>query len=814
MKDSKILCTCFILLFVVMHLQGQTVFRGKILDATTQEPIEGAKIGISDQGVGEVTNANGSFSYRKYNQTIGRTSELKITANGYEDLILESDQIRSFYNKSGKFALTPAAQTSAPFEFEAQEKVAIYWDASLSSKNRDFNKEWDFIESYISGLDTVEVTFVVFNERIVSQNNLSLFKNIEALKALVQDLEYKGSTSYEVLPSLEVDAVLFFSDGNPVLGEWKGEREIPHYNITSLARNNDKFLKSLARYTSGSYIDLSNLSIAQGLELINKGITYSVDTNVKSSQISGRVTSTSGPIQEASITIKGDLEEFFTKADGTFTIPAQEGNIIQIRYLGMYPKEMRVRSDSDLQVELVPINSQLDEVELIGKSKKEKQLIETGFGDENKDAVGIAINTITSKDIAPGALFIGDVVRGKFAGVTVDGFGNDARISIRGGNGREPAIWVVDGSIFNEPPAFLDPQTIHSISILKSIQATARFGTIASGGAFIVRTKGAVFIKKDGEIVDQALVKGNDYKEQIAQINLEALKPDYVKQIQDIEGKEAQFEMYNNLSIGNTTNATFFIDMALYFEKAYPEKAKEIRSQLGEIAQGNSKVLRVLAYLYENAEEYDNALRIYERVALLAPDEAQSYRDLANAYQETGNYDKSLELYINMLAEQIIGVNFRSIDKSLGHELLHLVARHRDEIDYQRLPEEWLVNEYRIDLRMVIEWSDREVPFEFQFVNPQDKYFKWNHTLFDNKERLEEEVKSGFQFEEFIIDEAPHGLWRVNIEYLGEDVYTTIPPYLKYTIYRDYGTSDERKETIIVKLSNQIKKVQLHEFLL
>lgn len=813
MRGSRSIQVCFLLLFIGGLLQAQTVFRGKVIDEISKQPIGHAKVGISDHGVGVITNQNGSFSYKKYNQTLGDHSELKITAYGYEDLVLKGSEIRAFYNKSGKFALKKAEQTLDSEVVNAVNSIALFWDASLSSANRDFNKEWDFLEAYFQDLGTLKLSFLVFNEAIVKKKEFTVNKDISALKQYVENIEYTGATSYEILPVLEVDKTILLSDGNPVLGEWKGTRKIPYYAITSIARANSKFLKSLALYTSGSYINLSLASIAQGIDQIKNNIPFIEQITHKAPSITGSVSTSIGPIQAASIIIKGDLEEYFTKSDGSFKIPAAQGDIVQIRYIGMYPKEMVVKGN-ELKVVLTPLDELLEEVVLKGRKGKKQNKRDAGFGEIDEDAIGFAVNTITSKDIGLGAVTITDIIKGRFAGVTVSGYGNAATFSIRGADADRPAIWVVDGSIYNEPPLFVEPQDIQSISIVKSIQASLRYGSLAAGGAFIIRTKSFASRNQSGEIVDQALVKENDYTEHLEQINLEILKPDYVKHVQQIESKEKQYVFYTNLAKANTTNATFFIDMALFFEKSYPEKAKEVRSRLAEIAQGNAKVLRVLAYLYENAQDYKNALKTYERVALLAPGEAQSYRDLAKAYKETAHYDKSLELYINMLSEQIIGVDFTPIDKALGHELLHLVSRHRDQIDYKRLPEEWLPDEYAIDLRMVIEWSDPTTPFEFQFVNPQDKYFKWNHTLFDNKERLEKEVKAGFQFEEFLIDDAPHGLWIVNIEYLGKDKHTTIPPYLKYTIYRDYGTAKERKETIIIKLSTEIGKAQLHEFLL
>ncbi len=816
-KKYNILTIGLIAIVFLQTLTAQTVFRGKILDEETKTPIVNVKIGITGQGVGVVTGETGLFNYRRYHQTIGNASRLRISASGYETIELRGSDIRSLFNKSSKIYLTKNAEIITKPTFSDQKNIKIFWDASLSSKRRDFKKEWEFLKTYFEELGEVNVTFVIFNEKIISTKRYSIHKDITTLKQAVNTIHYEGTTAYDILTTGNDDTVILLSDGEAVLGEWQGDRDIPFYVVSSLSRANHEFLRSLATYTSGSYVNLSEATIVESIDQIKKGIAFKDKKVAISSSFNGIIKTSTGPIQGANIIIKGDLEEFTSKADGSFVVPAEVGDVLQIRYLGMHPKEMLVENTDVLTIEMKPIDELLNEVILKGKKGKSKEKSDTGFGEKSVDEIGFSSNSITSKDISPSAQSITDIIRGRFAGVQVNGFGNDASFTIRGGRGgnsSQPAIWIVDGSIFDEVPNFIDPQHIATISILKSSQASIRYGSIASGGAFIVKTKTFSARGSDGEIIDTALIKGNDYTEQVAELNLEVLKPNYVKQIQEIEGVDAQFKMYQNLSRANTTNAAFFIDMALYFQPLDKAKAVTIRSRLVEIAQKNSKVLRVAAYLYESAGDYTNALKLYERITSIAPREAQSYRDLAKAYEDAGFYDKALELYINMLGEQILGVDFSGLDKPLGHELLHLISLHKNKINTDRLPEEWLFDSYSLDLRMVLEWSDREAPFEFQFVNPNKKYFKWNHTLFENKERLEAEVKSGFQTEEFVIDDAPHGLWMVNIEYLGEETFTTIPPYLKYTIYRDYGTPSERKDVKVIKLTSDIGKAKLDEFLL
>ena len=98
--------------------------------------------------------------------------------------------------------------------------------------------------------------------------------------------------------------------------------------------------------------------------------------------------------------------------------------------------------------------------------------------------------------ISPAATSLLDVIVGKFPGVTVIGdnvANGNPKILIRGGslsiNNQAYAIFDVDGSIQTDFPSYIDPQQIKSISILKSLSATNRYGGIARGGAILIRLK-------------------------------------------------------------------------------------------------------------------------------------------------------------------------------------------------------------------------------------------------------------------------------------------------------------------------------------
>ena len=98
--------------------------------------------------------------------------------------------------------------------------------------------------------------------------------------------------------------------------------------------------------------------------------------------------------------------------------------------------------------------------------------------------------------ISPAALTLIDVIVGKFPGVKVIGnnVGNASpKIIIRGGsmsmNNQAYAVYDVDGILYTDCPTFIDPQQIKSITILRSLAATNRYGGAARGGAIVIRLK-------------------------------------------------------------------------------------------------------------------------------------------------------------------------------------------------------------------------------------------------------------------------------------------------------------------------------------
>jgi outer membrane receptor for Fe3+-dicitrate len=158
-------------------------------------------------------------------------------------------------------------------------------------------------------------------------------------------------------------------------------------------------------------------------------------------KITGKVTSSDGkPIAGASVVVRGSNAGVSTSDDGTFSISASVGSVIQISAVGTKAQEVKVaQSTTTVNVTLATTMSDLDEV------------IVTGYTAQRKKDVTGAVAVVNVKDMTanPGPN-IESLLQGRAAGVTVTSSGvpgAGANIRIRGFStfGSNDPLFVVDG---------------------------------------------------------------------------------------------------------------------------------------------------------------------------------------------------------------------------------------------------------------------------------------------------------------------------------------------------------------------------------
>ena len=541
------------------------------------------------------------------------------------------------------------------------------------------------------------------------------------------------------------------------------------------------------------------------------------EDDINDNYIFGKVFGVSGPIQGASIKVKNSLIEAKSDFEGYFKIKANLNDVLSINFLGMIEKQILIENLDDKYILLKTDAQILDQVTITGTTELSDE-VETGYGKKNKKSVGFSTSTITSEDISPAALTIVDAIRGKFNNVQVSN-GYKPQIFVRGGtlsiNNSAAAIFDVEGLIYSEVPDFIDPQQIESITLLRSMGATNRYGSQGRGGVFLIKMKS--LSKKTERLLNSLKVKGNDYKEKLSRIDFDSLKPYYVKEFIQAKTLLEAKQKFTTLKDGvYKLSVPFYIESFDYFKNIDKEFAIDVLKLIAEKAKDNPKALKTIAYKLEEIGEFKNAKIIYQRLLSIRPFDEQSYRDLALIYKENEDYDFAASLFDMMLNNKLKNVNMLGLQETVVNEASHLYFTHLDKLILTDFPLKTLKtyvpkNDWRnfgFDYRIIFDWNDPAVEFNVQFVGPKKKYYDWSHTILDDKELLEDELNYGYNTEEFIIEKSDKGKWLINIEnYTIQD--ESNPIYIKYTVFKNYGRSNEIKKVKVIDLNKLKQKITL-----
>lgn len=223
-------------------------------------------------------------------------------------------------------------------------------------------------------------------------------------------------------------------------------------------------------------------------------ILASLSASAQQKPVNGSVTNAENkPMEGVSVLLKGKTKGTQTKADGTFTISAAEGDTLVFEYIGFATQSIAVNGGV-IRVHLSP-----------DKQNTLNDVVVIGYGSRSKKDLTGSVASVTSKDFQQGAVTTPDqLVTGKVAGVVITPNGGapgaGGTIRVRGGTSlsasNNPLI-VIDGvpmtndavSGVANPLSLINPNDIESFNILKDASATAIYGNRASNGVILITTK-------------------------------------------------------------------------------------------------------------------------------------------------------------------------------------------------------------------------------------------------------------------------------------------------------------------------------------
>lgn len=208
----------------------------------------------------------------------------------------------------------------------------------------------------------------------------------------------------------------------------------------------------------------------------------------------------------ASVSIIGTTTGTVTDFDGSFSIDAQPGDVLEISYTGYATQSLTVGAETNLLIRLTQ-GVLFDEV------------VVTGYQTQRKRDISGAVSVISTDDMETVvASSFAQKLAGRAAGVTVSSSGSpgDAtNVRIRGVSsfGNNDPLYIIDGiPVQDKGNLNLNPNDIESMQVLKDASTASIYGSRASNGVIVITTKqgkaGKTSVTYSGSVSAANPVKG------------------------------------------------------------------------------------------------------------------------------------------------------------------------------------------------------------------------------------------------------------------------------------------------------------------
>ncbi len=225
-------------------------------------------------------------------------------------------------------------------------------------------------------------------------------------------------------------------------------------------------------------------TFSNGHILIKKAVL--TDDAQPSRLIKGIVTDRSGmPVIGANVWVKGTTNGTITDINGNFSLDVDQGNVIQVTYIGFIDYEIKIGNQSKLSITLQEDTKALDEVVVVG------------YGTQKKVNLTGSVSSISGDEMLKRPVTNPTtMLQGQMSGVRIiQGLGQpgneSTQIRVRGQGtyssaGSDPLVLIdgVPGSL-----SALNANDIESISVLKDAASASIYGARAANGVILVTTK-------------------------------------------------------------------------------------------------------------------------------------------------------------------------------------------------------------------------------------------------------------------------------------------------------------------------------------
>tara|TARA_R110001592_G_scaffold8105_2_gene44610 strand:+ start:154034 stop:157282 length:3249 start_codon:yes stop_codon:yes gene_type:complete len=259
----------------------------------------------------------------------------------------------------------------------------------------------------------------------------------------------------------------------------------PNLSLKNKRQSVNELLMDIAIAAGLKFKQVDNsIYVANGINVVS---SQKIEITIEERPIKGRVVDSKGlGIPGATVLIQGTNMGTATDIDGNFSLDIPENAVLVFSFIGYEQQVINVGNQSEVNVTMTEDLSSLDEIVVVGygtqkkvnltgavSSITSKEIVNQPVGQTSMALQGIAAGvTVTQRSGQPGS------------------DGGSIRIRGIGTLGDSNPLVMVDGvetSLNN-----VDPNEIESISILKDASSAAIYGARAANGVVLITTKRGV----------------------------------------------------------------------------------------------------------------------------------------------------------------------------------------------------------------------------------------------------------------------------------------------------------------------------------
>lgn len=791
---------------------NEVSIKAYVVDRETKQPIPYVEIGFLNLEKGVISDKDGFFELNVKKSDLNEDDFLLFQSAGYFPVKMKLSLVKEYFSKQPVLFLTKEGQSNSKFEFEPIQKTfdaksaqitvnSKFWTTNSTNGEEIITslaplnvKSTDSLMYYLEfkNTDSLKVRLKFYegfsDERFQDKGYKEIYQNVKASGWQIIQLDSLKLSSFEdlfigvqVVDSYEKDFVLKLGLSEDYAGYQKVAshaklKELPFFGV------NFKILPQLKN-------DLYKEPVA--------------DKNKK--MISGIVLRDGKPLNKATIKINNSLNEIQTNSDGSFSIKAEIKDDLIVSHFSTPNKEITIADEGFLQVEMSKRYIDLDTVNISTRKQIDELLfseVDTPFGKIKKRTSGYANYTKTIDQLNQSAVTFGELIQGRFPGLGTGG------ATARGGfptiNGPTGgALVIVDGVPDQMNGSMLDVNNIESVSLIPGLAGTARYGTLGRNGVILVTTKVGSYTDTSSERkqMEDLIFNKTFTQESSKELKINDLQ---VFDFNSSPDDKLTIEKYNKQIQDNRQNVPFYIESFKHFyDKGEKEFAYNVLDTLEHLLENNVKALKSLAFTYEEYSLFDKALGVREKIGSLQPFSVQTYLDLAQSYTDLKKYNKASEIYMNIINDKMPGLTIDESSLELAEiKLKHLLTKYKMNLNLDNINKKYYVQAQTLNVFVVIDWNDVNSSFDIQYVNSENKYFSSTHNVTSDFDRLDFENETGYHSEFFILRNQPDSdNWKISLKGNEENPSIDNPSYVRFTIYRNYGSKDENRAYKIVNLN-------------